>query len=102
MLAEGGLQSGQSIRSEGIAFKLGQARDRLDAAAIGLHREHQAGPDTQAVDDDRAGTAYTLAAGEQDPGATGKTAMGNAPEVARPYRARDGTHSALLSTLMQL
>jgi hypothetical protein len=83
------LQSGQSIRSEGIAFKLGQARDRLDAAAIGLHREHQAGPDRQAVDDHSAGTAYTLAAGEMDTGATGVIAQEIAQEMSRTYGRGD-------------
>jgi hypothetical protein len=61
MLAEGGLQRAQR-------FVARQALNRHDAGPFSLHRQHQAGADRGAVEDDRARAADSVLAAEMGSG----------------------------------
>src|ERR1700722_18653776 len=52
-----------------------EAFDRLDAAAFGLHREHQASAGTVAVDQHRAGAADALLAADMGAGQAQRVAQ---------------------------
>src|SRR5436190_23942141 len=61
MLTEGGLQRGQRIVRR-------EALDGDHAASLGLDRQHQAGADCGAVDDDRACPAHAMLATKMSSG----------------------------------
>ena len=67
-----------------------EALDRLDAAAVGLHREHQAGAHAVAVDQHRAGAAHAVLAADMGAGQPERVAQEIGEQQARLDRASAG------------
>ncbi len=62
---------------------IGQALDGADCIALGLHREHQAGPHRRVIDDDGAGAADAVIAADMRAGLPAILANGIGKRAAR-------------------
>ena len=70
-----------------IAVRAGQALDRGDLAALGRHREREAGEGASPVDMDRAGAALALVAALLGPGEA--DVLAQRVEQGRPHVERE-------------